>query len=221
LLLIRGILAALRQKIHLTACPNSPGHLSVGGSRPLGGGTLNAYVHGPGGVLTLHGASINGPSLLSIGGDIGATVENDGRINIEGGANTGSVSIETNLAGTGTISGGGDYAGDLSSIYLGGSVGAGETINLTQTNLELNAPMSFAGTLTGFSTAGFIRPRLTLDHETITGVSFQQSSSGSGSLSVATQDPSTGAAGSTMLFHVAGDYAADAFAFTGNKITLA
>jgi len=27
LLLIRGILAALRQKIHLTTCPNSPGHL--------------------------------------------------------------------------------------------------------------------------------------------------------------------------------------------------
>jgi len=27
LLLIRGILAALRQKIHLTACLNSPGHL--------------------------------------------------------------------------------------------------------------------------------------------------------------------------------------------------
>jgi len=31
LLLIRGILAALRQKIHLTTCPNSPGHLSPGG----------------------------------------------------------------------------------------------------------------------------------------------------------------------------------------------
>jgi len=28
LLLIRGILAALRQTIHLTTCPNSPGHLS-------------------------------------------------------------------------------------------------------------------------------------------------------------------------------------------------
>ncbi|WP_375488959.1 hypothetical protein, partial [uncultured Mycobacterium sp.] len=28
LLLIRGILAALRQKIHLATCPNSPGHLS-------------------------------------------------------------------------------------------------------------------------------------------------------------------------------------------------
>jgi len=28
LLLIRGILAALRQKIHLMTCPNSPGHLS-------------------------------------------------------------------------------------------------------------------------------------------------------------------------------------------------
>jgi len=27
LLLIRGILAALRQKIHLTTCPNSPDHL--------------------------------------------------------------------------------------------------------------------------------------------------------------------------------------------------
>jgi len=27
LLLIRGILAALRQKFHLTTCPNSPGHL--------------------------------------------------------------------------------------------------------------------------------------------------------------------------------------------------
>ncbi len=26
LLLIRGILAALRQKIHLTTCPNSPDH---------------------------------------------------------------------------------------------------------------------------------------------------------------------------------------------------
>jgi len=33
LLLIRGILAALRQKIHLTTCPNSPDHL-YGGMRP-------------------------------------------------------------------------------------------------------------------------------------------------------------------------------------------
>ncbi len=29
MLLIRGILAALRQKFHLTTCPNSPGHLSA------------------------------------------------------------------------------------------------------------------------------------------------------------------------------------------------
>jgi len=29
LLLIRGILAALRQKIHLATCPSSPGHLSA------------------------------------------------------------------------------------------------------------------------------------------------------------------------------------------------
>jgi hypothetical protein len=36
LLLIRGILAALRQKFHLTTCPNSPGHLYLHHPHVLG-----------------------------------------------------------------------------------------------------------------------------------------------------------------------------------------
>ena len=98
-----------------------------------------------------------------------------------------------------------------------------------KSHLELKQPMSFAGTLAGFTSNSNSQmpPGLTLDNETVTGVSFAQSSSSAGDLSVLTQDPSTGAAGATLVFHVAGTHASDAFTFTNNaaaqsaKITLA
>ena len=205
------------------------GSTTIGGGRPLAPGFVDGYVHGSDGVLALNGASLGGASTLTISGDQGATVENNGSINIQGGATTGFVTILTNLQGTGTISGAADIAGGLASVLLGGDVGSGQTINLTQTNLELEQPMSFAGTLAGFSSNSVseLRPGLTLDNETVTGVSFAQSSSNAGDLSVLTQHPSTGAAGATLVFHVAGTYASDAFTFTNNaaaqsaKITVA
>lgn len=203
----------------------------IGGSRPVAPGFVDAYVHGSDGVLTLNGASLGGGSTLTINGDEGATVENDGDIRIQGGTVTGRVTILTDLEGTGTISGARDVTGTFAGVRLGGEVGAGQTINLTQTNLTLDQPMEFAGTLTGFSSDGSIsggnRAGLTLGNETITAVSFAQSSSNAGDLFVLTQDPSTGAAAATLDFHVAGTYAPDAFAFTNNaavgsaKITLA
>ena len=207
------------------------GSTTIGGGRPLAPGFVDAYVHGSDAVLTLHGASLGGASTLTINGDQGAVVENDGSISVGGGTNTGSATILTDLEGTGTISGARDVTGTLARVRLGGEVGAGQTINLTQTNLELDQPMAFAGTLTGFSLDGSIsganRAGLTLDNETVTGVSFAQSSSNAGDLFVLTQDPSTGAAAATLDFHVAGTYASDAFTFTNNaaaqsaKITLA
>lgn len=195
------------------------GGITIGGSRPLAPGFLDAYVHGSDGVLTLHGAFLGGPSTLTINGDQGSAVENDGNIGIQGGATTGAVTILDNLQGTGTISGGADVAGDPASVRLGGAVGAGQTINLTQTNLTLDQPMSFAGTLAGFGLTGIpgvTRPGLTLDQETVTGTAFMQSSAGLGDLAVFTQDQSTGAAGATLDFHVAGTFASNAFTFTNN-----
>jgi len=92
---------------------------------------------------------------------------------------------------------------------------------LTQTNLTLDQSLNFAGTLSGFSSNGLVgmsRSGLTLNHETVTGTAFQQSSAGIGDLSVFTQDQSTGAAGATLDFHVAGTFASDAFAFTNNAM---
>lgn len=196
------------------------GNTTIGGSRPLAPGFVDAYVHGSDGVFTLHGVSLGGASTLTINSDEGAVVENDGSIRIGGGAGgTGTVNIQTDLQGVGTISGAQDVAGDPARVLLGGVVGAGQTINLTQTNLELNRPMSFAGTLTGFNSngaPGVNRSGLTLDHESVTGTSFAQSSNGLGDLSVFTQDQETGAAGATLDFHVAGTFASDAFAFTNN-----
>ena len=203
------------------------GNTVIGGTRPLAPGFVDAYIHGSDGVLALHGVVTGGSSTLTVSGDQGATVENDGDIRIQGGATTGRVSILTDLEGTGTIGGGRDNAGDPASIILGGAVGLGQTISLTQTNLELNQPMAFAGTLTGFSSDGYSPAGLTLDNEAITGVSFTQSSNSAGDLFVLTQDPGTGVAAATLDFHVTGTYAPDAFTFTNNasaqsaKITLA
>ena len=194
------------------------GTTTIGGGRPLAPGFVDAYVHGSDGVLTLSGATLGGESTLAINGDQGSTAENNGTITIQGGVTVGYVAILTNLQGTGTISGGTSIPGGLASVLLGGDVGPGQTINLTQANLELKQPMSFAGTLAGFTSNSVseMPPGLTLDNETAAGVSFAQSSSNAGDLSVLTQDPSTGAAGATLVFHVAGTYASDAFTFTNN-----
>lgn len=195
------------------------GSATIGGGRPLAPGFVDAFVHGSDGVLTLHNVSLEGGSTLTINGDQGATVENSGDIRIQGGTVTGSVAILTDLEGTGTISGARDTTGSFAGVRLGGEVGAGQTISLNQTNLTLDQPMSFAGTLTGFSLdgqPGFARAGLTLDNETVTGVSFAQSSSNAGDLFIQTQDPGTGAAAATLDFHVAGTYSPDAFIFANN-----
>src|SRR5690349_11823198 len=46
-LLIRGILAAVRQKIHLSRCPNSPNHLSVSSHRQWVQGLLRRSAPAP------------------------------------------------------------------------------------------------------------------------------------------------------------------------------
>lgn len=218
---------------HLDAFGQSEitGSTTIGGSRPLAPGFVDAYIHGSDGVLILHNVSLGGGSILTITGDQGAAVENDGDIRIQGGTVTGSVAIQTDLEGIGTLSGARDTTGSFASVRLAGEVGAGQTISLNQTNLTLDQPMAFAGTLTGFSSDGSNlaanRAGLTLDNETVSSVSFTQSSSNAGDLFVLTQDPSTEAAAATLDFHVAGTYASDAFAFTNNaaagsaKITLA
>lgn len=195
------------------------GSTTIGGVRPLAPGFVDAYVHGLDSVFTLHGASLGGASILTINGDQGAAVENDGSIAIRGGTGTGTVNIQTDLQGTGTIGGAQDVTGSPASVRLGGAVGAGQTINLTQTNLLLDQPMNFAGTLAGFSSdgaPGFSRAGLTLANKTVTSTVFQQASASLGDLLVFTQDQSTDAAGATLDFHVAGTFASDAFAFTNN-----
>ena len=87
-------------------------------------------------------------------------------------------------------------------------------MDLTEVSLQLDQPVSFGGTLAGFNSGR--NSGVTLAHETVTGTSFQQSSSGFGDLSVFTQDQGTGAVGATLDFHVAGTFAPDAFAFTNN-----
>lgn len=190
------------------------GSTTIGGGRPVGPGFLDAYVHGSDGILTLHGAVLGGASILTINGDYGSAVENDGNINIQGGANTGTVTILDNLQGTGTITGGADFGTDTASIRLGGDVGTGQTINLTQTNLQLDKPISFQGTLAGFNSGR--ASGVTLENETVTSTAYAQSAPGVGTLSVFTQDQTTGAAGATLAFHVAGDYASKTFAFTND-----
>lgn len=193
------------------------GGVAIGETRPLGPGFLDVTLHGSDGLLTLHGADLRSSSSLTINGDPGSTVKNDGSIRIEGGYVTGSANIQANLQGTGTLSGGGDVANDTASIRLGGHVSAGQTVDLTEVNLQLDQPMSFEGTLVGFNSGR--NSGVTLANETVTGTSFQQSSSGFGDLSVFTQDHDTGAAGATLDFHLAGAFASDAFAFTNNAAT--
>ena len=184
-----------------------------GGSRfdPLG--YFDAYLHG------LNGAVIQGSARLTINGDQGSTVENNGSIRTTGSYFTGSVDIQANLQGAGTVSGSAGVGGGLASIRLGGDVGAGQTIDLTEANLRLDQPMRFMGTLTGLDSGENMgrNPDVTLSNETVTGTSFQQSSSGLGDLSVFTQD--AGAAGETLVFRVAGSFASDAFTFTNNAAT--
>ena len=190
------------------------GGITIGGDKPIAPGFLDAYVHGSDGVFALHGVVTGGASTLTIKGDAGSAVENDGTITIRGGANTGSVTILDDLKGTGTISGSQDNGGDPAGVHLGGSVGAGQTINLTQTSLLLDKPMSFQGTLAGFNAARL--SGVTLSNEDVTSATYAQSAPGVGTLSLATQDPTSGVAGATLAFHVAGDYAGKTFAFTND-----
>ncbi len=79
--------------------------------------------------------------------------------------------------------------------------------------------MGFSGTLAGFTNAGvagFTRPGLTLDHETVTATDFIQSSGGFGDLVVSTQDQAAGGVAGRLDFHVTGNFASNAFAFTNN-----
>jgi len=63
LLLIRGILAALRQKIHLTTCPNSPGHLSPAAPLP----TVQVPTPSPGRFMLLHPQALDSATLAADG----------------------------------------------------------------------------------------------------------------------------------------------------------
>lgn len=77
--------------------------------------------------------------------------------------------------------------------------------------------MRFKGTLAGFNSSR--NSGVTLENETITKATYVQAAPGAGILSLLTQDPTTGAAGATLTFHLAGDYAAETFTFTNDSVS--
>ena len=167
--------------------------------------------------LNLNGGSLQDAASLVVNGSAGSTVTNTGTLTL---LNTGQFAIHADLAGAGTIQSVPAAASSGVNIELDGAVAAGQTVRLDGGTLQLDQPMRFMGTVSGMTTSspGGPASRLALEHTTVTGTSFQQGANNAGTLSVFTQDPNTGAAG-TDVIHVAGSFAPDAFVFTSDLAT--
>ncbi len=185
------------------------------GGRPAAPGVL-AVTLNSGATLNLNGGQLaDGASLVVTGP--AATVTNAGTLSL---ANTRGFAIHANLSGAGTIQSVPTAASSGVTIELDGAVSAGQTIRLNGGTLQLDQPMRFMGTVAGFTTSAPGGPAsyLRLQHARATGTSFQQGANNAGILSVLTQDPATGAAG-TAAIHVAGSFASNAFVFTNDAAT--
>jgi len=133
--------------------------------------------------------------------------------------NTSQFAIHADLAGAGTIQSVPAAASSGVNIELDGAVAATQTVQLDGGTLQLDQPMRFMGTVSGMTTSspGGPASKLALEHTTVTGTSFQQGA-GAGDLSIFTQDPGTGAAG-TDVIHIAGSFASNAFVFANDAAT--
>ena len=165
----------------------------------------------------MNGGSLGRAASLVVNGSPGSAVVNTGILSV---SNTTQFAIHADLAGAGTIRS--VPAADSSgvTIELDGAVSAAQTVQLDGGTLQLDQPMRFMGTVAGFTTSapGGPASELRLEHSTVTGTSFQQGAGNAGDLSVFTQDPGTGAAG-TDVIHVSGSFAPDAFVFTNDPAT--
>ena len=171
--------------------------------------------------LNLNGGNLGNAASFVVNGSPGSTVTNTGTLSV------GSVinfAIHADLAGTGTLQSVRSSDSSGGTIELDGAVSAGQTVLLNTGTLQLDQPARFLGTVAGLvprtDPAGGPASRLVLEHTTVTGTLFQQGTDNAGDLSIFTQDPATGAAG-TDVIHVAGSYAPDAFVFTNNAATQA
>ena len=207
--------------------PRSPGAgtLDVAGTvtieKPLHWGgryapdSLDVTLNG-GATLNVNGGNLGRAASLVVNGSPGATVVNTGTLSL---SSTTQFAIHADLAGAGIIQS--VPAPDASgvTIELDGAVSAAQTVQLDGGTLQLDQPMRFMGTVAGLVTSapGGPASELQFMHTTVTGTSFQ-GGAGAGTLSVFTQDPGTGAAG-TAVIHVSGSFAPNAFVFTNDAAT--
>ncbi len=107
----------------------------------------------------------NGGSLRIDGHD-GSIFVNDATLDPLGG----TLNIEANLSGTGTIIDGTQVRGETASVELGRAVGVGETVDMggSQGFLQLDRPLEFLGTITNFNGMD----RIVLDANPVLSASF-------------------------------------------------
>lgn len=193
------------------------GRVTVQGALQSGGrfqapGSLSVTLHGPATLALGGGGSLSNGAALVVSGPAGATVENDATLVLGG---TRAFAIHADLTGAGTIWNSAGFSQPAGTIELDGAVSAAQTVRLDAGTLQLDQPPRFAGTVAGFGATSALR----LQHETVSAASFRQLSEAGGELSVFTQDQTTGGAGATLTFHLAGSYGAGAFAFSNDAAT--
>ncbi len=183
------------------------------GGRPQSPGFLTVTM-GSADTLNLNGGNLQDGSSLVVNGSAGSTVTNTGNLSL---FNTSQFAIHADLAGAGIIQSVPAPAAPGVLIELDGAVSSDQTVQLDGGTLQLDQPMRFMGTVAGLVTSQLGGPasELRLEHSTVTGTSFQQGTDNAGDLTLFTQDPGTGAAG-TDVIHVAGSFAPDAFVFSND-----
>lgn len=165
----------------------------------------------PGGVFDQEGtitvsASQNGDADLLVRGtstqSSGTTLHNGGTISV---TNGGTATISSDVTGIGVIelATNSPAPGVLpTSVELGGSVGSGQTIDLSQGLLTLDQPAQFLGTIENWTSSGLI----SLPNVTATSETYTQTSANGGVLQLYDADHSQIAA-----LHLAGRYSSDDF----------
>ena len=205
--------------------PRSPGNgvLDVTGTvsieKPLHFGgryapdSLDVTLH-DGATLNLNGGKLGQAASLVVSGAPGSNVVNTGTLSLSA---TTQFAIHADLAGVGTIQSVPTADTGGVTIELDGAVSSDQTVQLDGGTLQLDQPMRFMGTVAGLVTSspGSPASELQLEHTVVTGASFQQGADNAGDLTLFTQDPGTGAAG-TDVIHVAGSFAPDAFVFSND-----
>lgn len=180
------------------------GGISMGGSiQPPG----FAYVtlHGPTSHLTLNGtSSVQQGSTLTVAGDPGSVLENNGSIGA-GGRSGPFIHIETALTGNGTIAVA-RTPENVGSIELDGSVGRDQKIDLMGGSLLLTNPMTFLGEVNSFGGSDTLNIR-----GNVIFTQFNQTGLADGYLSVLTSNPNAPSGFDLDQIHMGGTFAANAF----------